>query len=71
MDKTSVDQQLESGITAAFMEDIETTQLLQDMMEKDHEPYREVIFGGDKVAVMMRRIVKQLADQEAKDKVTQ
>lgn len=71
MDNSAVDTQLQQGITAAFMEDIETTHLLQQMMEKDHEPYREVIFGGDKVAVMMRRLVKHLADQETADNVTQ
>ncbi len=68
--RPDIDELLENNLTQAFVEDMETTKLLQDMMDKDQHECRETIFAGDRQSVMMRRIVQRLADREAADGAT-
>jgi len=64
-DNDDISKTLVDTTCAGFIEDVETTADLQQMVDTDQTEYREMMFGGDKLSTMMRRIVKRLANEEA------
>lgn len=49
-------------VQRGFKEDLVAINLLQDMLEKDQHDYKEIGIKADKPGVMMRKIIKGLAD---------
>lgn len=64
-DDEEVSKALVDTTVAGFIEDVETTADLQELVDTDKTPFTELMFGGDKLSTMMRKIVKRLADEEA------
>jgi vanillate O-demethylase monooxygenase subunit len=64
MDDKEHTKNLTTALTTGFEQDMDCSRDIQSMHDKDGHPFHEIIFGADKSAILMRRIVMHILQNE-------
>ncbi|MET0981483.1 MAG: aromatic ring-hydroxylating dioxygenase subunit alpha [Telluria sp.] len=65
LDDAGIDQYLIASSSKAYLEDVEALGWIQDVVERETEPFEEFSFGPDRPGIAMRKILLRLANEEA------
>jgi phenylpropionate dioxygenase-like ring-hydroxylating dioxygenase large terminal subunit len=65
IDDPKADEHIFNGSVKAYTEDVDALEWISDVVQSDEEPQFDLSFAPDKPALMMRRIIFDLAREEA------
>lgn len=65
LDDAEIDQYMIASSSKAYLEDVDALGWIQEVVERETEPFQEVSFGPDRPGIAMRKILLRLANDEA------